>query len=307
MHQSLARLKTKGAQKKLFIISFLAPAFLLYIAFFIYPAIDAIRISFTDWTGFGTKAVFNGLDNYSKMLGDEVFWTSLGNSFIFMICGGIIVFLLALVFAYLLTNYIVHQKFYLNIFYFPNLISFAALTILWVFIFDGTFGVLNSILKSLGLEQYAVAWLGSRKTGMAAITATGAWFYLGFYLILIYSGITKIPNSLFEAAITEGASRPKIFFKVTFPLIWEIMMIAVALWMINSLKLFEIVWGMTKGGPSMQTHVMGTYIYFNAFGTYQVFTFRLGYASTLAVALVLIITIAVTVFRRITTRETYEY
>ena len=84
-------------------------------------------------------------------------------------------------------------------------------------------------------------------------------------------------------------------------------MIAVALWMINSLKLFEIVWGMTKGGPSMQTHVMGTYIYFNAFGTYQVFTFRLGYASTLAVALVLIITIAVTVFRRITTRETYEY
>lgn len=307
----MRRLKTirenRKTRTRLFIFTFLFPAFFLYLVFFIYPAIDAIRISFTDWSGFGTSASFNGLDNYARMLSDEVFWISLGNSFAFMLGGGIIVFALALVFAYLITNYIVLQKFYLNLFYFPNLISFAALTILWVFIFDGTFGVLNSALRAVGLEKFATAWLGSRKTGMGAITLVGAWFYLGFYLILIYSAITKIPDSLFEAAIMDGASNLKIFFKITFPLIWEILMTAVALWIINSLKLFEIVWGMTKGGPSMQTHVMGTYIYFNAFGTYHAFTFRLGYASTLAVALVIVATIAVTAFRRLTARETYEY
>ena len=142
---------------------------------------------------------------------------------------------------------------------------------------------------------------------MSAITIAGTWFYMGFYLILLYSAITKIPTSLFEAAVVEGAGRLYIFFKITLPLIWEILMISVTLWITNSLKLFEIVWGMTKGGPSMQTHVMGTYIYYNAFGTPQVVTFRLGYASTLAVALVVLVTLSVTIFRRLTTRETYEY
>lgn len=288
-------------------MGFLAPAFLLYIALFIYPALDAIRISFTDWTGFGSSATFNGIENYVKLMQDEVFWTSFANTFIFMLCGGIVVFIVALLFAYLITNYIVRQKFFLNVFYFPNLISFAALTILWVFLFDGTFGVINNILKSIGLEQYAIPWLGSRGTSMSAIVAAGVWFYMGFYLILLYSGIQKIPSSLYEAAITEGASKPYIFFKITMPLIWEILVIAVTLWMINSSKAFEIVWGITKGGPSMQTHVLGTYIYFNAFGTYQTFTFRLGYASAIAVVLVIAISLTILLFRRIATRETYEY
>lgn len=301
--RSIAREKSK----KLFIFSYLAPAFILYIIFFIIPSIDALRISLTNWTGFGTTPNYIGLKNYSFLIKDEIFWTALGNSFIFMFSGGAFVFFFAILYAFLLTNYVRNRNFFLNIFYFPNLISFSALTILFVFVFDGNFGLINSVLKALSLDQFAIAWLGSRITGMAAITTTGVWFYMGFYLIIINAGISKIPGSFFEAAICEGAGRIRIFFKITLPLIWDVITIAISLWIINSLKLFEIVWGMTKGGPSSQTHVVGTYIYTNAFGTAQLQSFRLGYASTLAVALVFIVLLLMGVFRKISAREIYEY
>lgn len=307
MSSKKSRPAAHGSSNTRFICAYLAPAFIMYIIFFIIPSIDALRISLTNWTGFGTLPKYVGLKNYSFLIKDEVFWTALGNSFIFMFAGGVFVFFFAILFAFLLTNYIKRKNFFLNIFYFPNLISFSALTILFVFVFDGNFGLINSLLRSLSLDQYAIAWLGSRSTGMAAITTTGVWFYMGFYLIILNAGISKIPGSFFEAAVCEGAGRIRIFFKITLPLIWDVITIAISLWMINSLKLFEIVWGMTKGGPSSQTHVVGTYIYMNAFGTAQLQSFRLGYASTLAVALVVIVLLLMGIFRKFSSRETYEY
>ena len=300
-------MQTTKKRRMLFIISFLAPAFLIYLGLFIYPSIDALRISFTEWSGFSASPTFVGIANYRFLISDQVFWIAIGNSLIFMFIGGALVFAIGLLFAFLLTNYSKRKHFYTNIFYFPNLISFSALTVLGVFIFDGNFGLLNTIWISIGLEDLAIAWLGSRATGMGAITAVGVWFYMGFYLIIINAGIAKIPVSFLEAAMSEGANRVQIFFKITLPLIWDVLTIAISLWMINSLKLFEIVWGMTKGGPSSQTHVVGTYIYQNAFGTAQILSYRLGYASTIAVALVALVLLIIGLFKRLTSHEVYEY
>lgn len=291
------------------VIPYLLPAFILYAVFFIYPAFDALRISLTDWSGFVTKPNYIGLRNFIRIAKDENFGMAISNSFIIMIIGGIVIFFTALLFAFLLSNCVSEKrrKIFLNLFYFPNMISAAAIAVIWGFIFDGNFGIVNNLLVSIGLDEWAIPWLGSRESGMAVLIFIALWTYMGFYLILLNAGISKIPESFFEAARVEGANRLKIFFSITLPMIWDVIVIAVSLWIINSLKMFEMVWSLTRGGPANQTHVMGTYIYQNAFGFLETQTFQLGYATACAVVLLVVLMLFVLVFRRVARRDTYEF
>ena len=295
--------------KNRIVIPYLLPAFLLYAVFFIYPAIDALRISLTDWSGFVNKPNYIGFSNFIHIAKDENFGMAISNSFIIMLVGGVIIFFVALLFAFLLSNCVneKRRKIFLNLFYFPNMISAAAIAVIWGFIFDGNFGIVNSFLVSIGLDKWAIPWLGSRESGMAVLIFIALWTYMGFYLILLNAGISKIPDSFFEAARVEGANRLKIFFTITLPMIWDVIVIAVSLWIINSLKIFEMVWSLTRGGPANQTHVMGTYIYQNAFGFLETQTFQLGYATACAVVLLAVLMLFVLVFRRVARRDTYEF
>lgn len=296
-------------QKNRIVLPYLLPAFLLYIVFFIYPAIDALRISLTDWSGFSAKPNYIGFSNFIKIAKDENFGIAMSNSFIIMLVGGVVIFFFALLFSFLLSNCVGEKtrKFFLNLFYFPNMISAAAIAVVWGFIFDGNFGIVNSFLTSIGLKKWAIAWLGSRTSGMAVLLFISLWTYMGFYLILINAGISKIPDSFFEAARVEGAGRLKIFFKITIPMIWDVLVIAISLWIINSLKMFEMVWSLTRGGPANQTHVMGTYIYQNAFGFLETQTFQLGYATACAVVLLAVLMLFVLLFQKVARRDTYEF
>jgi len=292
-----------------FIIIYLLPAFILYAVFFVYPAFDALRISLTDWTGFTRAPNFIGLSNFIQMSKDQSFHMSVSNSLIFMLVSGVAVFTIALFMAFILSNSMSEgkRKIFLNLFYFPNMISAAAIAVIWAFIFDGNFGIINNFLRAVGLNQWAIAWLGQRTSGMGVISFIGLWTFMGFYLILIHAGISKIPDSFFEAARVEGAGRIRIFFNITLPMIWDVLVIAISLWIINSLKLFEMVWSLTRGGPANQTHVMGTYVYQNAFGFLEIQTFQLGYATACAVGMLILLMTIVVAFRRFARREVYEY
>jgi raffinose/stachyose/melibiose transport system permease protein len=295
--------------KNKIVIPYLLPAFLLYAVFFIYPAIDALRISLTDWSGFVNKPNFIGLNNFIRISKDGNFGIAVSNSLIIMLLGGGIIFFFVLLFAFLLTNCMKEKsrKFFLNLFYFPNMISAAAIAVVWGFIFDGNFGIVNNFLVSIGLEKLAIPWLGARNSAMSVLLFIALWTYMGFYLILINAGISKIPDSFFEAARVEGANRLKIFFSITLPMIWDVVIIAFSLWFINSLKLFEMIWSLTRGGPANKTHVMGTYIYLNAFGFLETQTFQLGYATACAVVLLAMLMIIVLVFQKTASKDTYEY
>jgi ABC-type sugar transport system permease subunit len=295
--------------KNKIIIPFLLPAFLLYGFFFIYPALDALRVSLTDWAGYTKKANFIGFKNFIRISKDEIFGIAIQNSFIIMLVGGVLTFFFTFLFAFLLSNCIKekNRKFFLNLFYFPNMISAAAIAVIWGFIFDGNFGIVNNILIAVGLEKWAIPWFGYRGSAMTVLLFINLWTNMGFYLILINAGISKIPDSFFEAARVEGANRLKIFFFITLPMIWDVAVIAVSLWIINSLKTFELIWSLTKGSPANKTHIIGTYIYFLAFGDIDFQLFMLGYATACAVILLVMLMLVVIVFRKFAEREIYEY
>lgn len=262
----------------------------------------------TRWTGFFASPEFIGLSNFRRLLRDGQFMTALGNNFIYTFVAGLVVMGLALMYTYILSGTrIKRAKFFSNLFYFPNMIAQAATAVLWVFVYNPNFGLLNGLLDLLGLDAMSQAWLGSRGTAIPSISFALIWRSMGFYLILLLAGVDKIPGTYYDAARVEGASDILIFFKVTIPLLWDVLVIAVSLWIINSLKFFELVWAMTKGGPAGQTHTMATYMYMMAFGDQQMARPQLGYGSSIAVALFVISILLVGIYRKAADRDAVQY
>ena len=145
------------------VATFLLPGLLMYGYFFFIPAIQSFYYSLTEWNGFKAEKVFIGLDNFISLLHDKTFLQALGNTMLFLLLGGVLIFSIALLFTYLITRPGFRgRKAFSNFFYFPNMISQAALAVLWVFFFNPEFGLLNMVLEAIGLGEWCIPWLGSR-------------------------------------------------------------------------------------------------------------------------------------------------
>lgn len=285
---------------------FLFPGLLMYGYFFLIPAIESFYYSLTEWNGFTAEKTFIGFDNFINLAHDKTFLQAIGNTMLFMILGGILVFAIALLFTYLITRPgFKGRKLFSNFFYFPNMVSQAALAVLWVFFFNPEFGLLNMVLNAIGLGKLCIPWLGSRLSGMICIIAVSCIAYVGFYLILLLSGCDKIPSTYREAAALDGASDLVCFFKVTLPLLRDVLVISISLWMINSIKYFELIWAMFKGKNAM-LNTIGTYMFTMAFGV-DVPVFKLGYGSATAVIMFLMVAVFVGGFRKLFDREDLQY
>ncbi len=294
-------------EKLRLIVTFLLPALFLYCAFFIYPAVRAFYVSLHDWSGFTPEMKYVGLSNFIELFHDEVFWLALSNNLLILFVGGALIFGIALLFSFFMSNRRLKGKnFFRTLFFFPNVVPLSALAVLFALVFNYKFGLLNNFLRSVGLENFARDWFGSRSLAMGSIIGMLVLIYMGFYLVLLLAGIEKIPSELYEAAITEGASEFTIFTKITIPLIWDVMIVAISLWIISALKFFELIWALTKGGPGNSTHTIATYLYTLAFG--ERFTiFRMGYATSIGVVLLLLVVIFVGILRSFFSRESIEY
>lgn len=216
------------------VATFLLPGLLMYGYFFFIPAIQSFYYSLTEWNGFKAEKVFIGLDNFISLLHDKTFLQALGNTMLFLLLGGVLIFSIALLFTYLITRPGFRgRKAFSNFFYFPNMISQAALAVLWVFFFNPEFGLLNMVLEAIGLGEWCIPWLGSRMSGMVCIIAVSCISFVGFYLILLLSGCDKIPNTYQEAASIDGATDLVCFFKITLPLLRDVLVISISLWIIK--------------------------------------------------------------------------
>ena len=299
-------MRRKGRLKV--VIPFLAPAMILYIYFFIVPAIKAFYISLTEWNGFKVNKVYIGLDNFVTLLKDKNFGVATGNTFIIMSAGGLLTFGIALMFTFMLTQRgMKGRKFFPNLYYFPNMVSQAALAVLWAFVFSPNFGLLNNLLKAVGLESLEQVWLGSRPIAMASIIAASTWGFIGFYLLLLLAGVDKIPPTYYEAAGVDGANPLTVFTHITLPLLRDVIIISISLWMINIIKYFELIWALTKGGPANATHTLATYMYMTSFGTVNVPSFRLGLGTAIGVIMFILVVIVVGLFRKIFEKEPLEF
>ncbi|MBM7587911.1 ABC-type sugar transport system permease subunit [Bacillus pakistanensis] len=289
-------------EKKKLIIPYLLPAVALYLVFFIGPAIYGLWISFHEWNGFTEKMSFVGIKNYLKILEDPIYWQSFLNMMLILFVGGIFVFFIGFIFTALMSQGVTAKKAIRAIIFFPQIIAPIALAVVWNYLYRFDIGFFNSILNALGLNP--VNWTGPDNIMMSAVISI-VWYSTGFYAIILLAGVDKIPNTIFEAARVEGASTIKIFTKITIPLIWDVISIAVILWGINAIRLFDFLFAF--GGPEPPTRIWNTAMYQFILGFGQrTPIYQLGYSSAIAITMIIVVLLFVVTGRKLFKREVYE-
>ncbi|WP_081866981.1 carbohydrate ABC transporter permease [Halobacillus karajensis] len=289
--------QTKKKRKKQdfwVIVGFLGPALLIYGLYVIYSIAMTFYYSLFEWSGIDTHMVFAGLQNYITLIGDHVFWTSLQNNFLLVAASLLTQLPLGLIMALLLFSPIKGMRFFRSIYFMPFLMSTVAIGILFIYIYDGNFGIVNQILGQLGLESWQRGWLGNEETAIWAVIATVCWQFAPFYMILFRAAIVGIPEELYEAAEMDGASSRKKFLKITLPLLIPTIITSSILSIIGALKYFDLIYVMTDGGPNNSTELMATYMYEQTFTN-----FNMGYGSSISFSMFIIalfVTLIIIVF-----------
>jgi len=271
-----------------FVAGFLAIPVTLYLIYVIAPYAQAFYIAFTDWRGVNAAPRLVGLENFRRLLADNVFWQAVSHNLILLVLLPILTLGIALLFAFLLnaggrggTGGIRGSKFYRVVFFFPQVLAVAVVAVLFQQVFrPDRSGMLNAPLIALGFEP--IGFLSSTDVAFWSILAVLVWQAVGFYVVLFSAGIASIPRDLFEAAAIDGAGGPSLFLRVTLPLLWDTIQVGWVYLGIAALDVFAIVWVMTAehGGPDHSTTVMAAEIYRTAFQY-----FKFGYASAMGVVL----------------------
>ncbi|GAA0800218.1 sugar ABC transporter permease [Faecalicatena orotica] len=292
------RMKTKIP---VFFIAFsVVPPVALMVLFMIMPTIEAFRLSFTNSTGMGGSYDFVGLKNYIYMFQDSLFILSLKNTIKLMAVIPLITVILALIFAFVLTQTKLKERgIYRVIYFMPSIISLTVIGIIFSFIFNPTMGSLNNMLTKVGLGQLALAWLGDSRTALWCIGVTLVWQSTGYYMVMHIAAIDGISPDIMEAATIDGAGQFQKLVKIILPLLKNIIGITYVLSLSGTLALsFILSKVMTAGGPSGTSTVLLQYMYQQAFTNSN-----FGYAMAIAI-FTLIISISLSVISRgLTNRE----
>ncbi|WP_112399955.1 carbohydrate ABC transporter permease [Rhizobium miluonense] len=272
---------------------YILPGLLVYFALVLGPIIAAIGISFTEWNGIGLPN-WIGFGNYAKLLSDETFYVALKNNALFMVFYCVIPIVVGLLLAALVWSLRQREQFALRtLLFLPYIMPTAVLGIIWHWLYNPAFGPINQALKLAGLGSIALPWLGDFTFVLPAVGIVASWYFFGFCMVLFLSGIQRIDPSLFEAARVDGASGSRIFFFITLPLLLPEIRIALLLTIIASIKSFDLIFTMTRGGPANATLVPNIYMYELGFQLN-----RYGYASAVAIiGAILVFTINYAVHR----------
>ncbi|MGB8452905.1 MAG: sugar ABC transporter permease [Anaerocolumna sp.] len=274
------KVKTLNFQKRENIAgyAFISLNFLGYIAFKLIPLLFALGLSFADWNFVsGLQNIkFAGLANYSKLFSDEVFITSLINTVIYGIVMVPIAIALSLLFAVILNEHVFGKGLLRLAFYLPNVSSMVAVSVVWMILFLPSYGPINQILNSIGIEN-PPKWLNASSTSLASIVIIGVWQRIGYNIIIFLAGLQGISKSLYESAEIDGANGVQRFFYITIPSLSNTMFLITMLSFISSFQVFTPVQVMTQGGPGNSSSVLVYYIYKTAFQYSDI-----GYASAMS-------------------------
>jgi multiple sugar transport system permease protein len=262
---------------------YLVPALILLSLFMFYPTMRLIYDSFFQWDGMGVRT-FIGWQNYSQLMTDEEFWQTVKNSFVFIVGSVPIGMAVSLVMALLIQKQMIGRSFFRTLFFSPVVTSLVAAGLVFVWVLNYDFGVLNLILSKLGLAK--LPWLVDGNYAMASVILMTIWKDAGYNMILFLAGLNNISESYYEAARIDGANSWQMFWKVTWPLLMPTTFFILVVRIIFSFRTFEQIYAMTKGGPVGSTTVFIYYIYERAFKY-----FEMGYASAAAIVLLILVLI----------------
>jgi raffinose/stachyose/melibiose transport system permease protein len=263
---------------------FLLPAFAFLAVFIVWPILHSIRLSFFNWNGISPTLEFVGLANWRALAADSVFFRALGNNFIVVALSIAIQLPVAMALAVLLHRGGRKLKIFKVVYFFPMLMSTVAIGALFKAVYDVQFGAINPLMEALGFASLAQNWLGDSRIALFSVIAVICWQFIPFYMILFLARLAGIPTELREAAAIDGATGAQMFWRVEFPMMRGVIVTAMTLSLIGSLKYFDLIWVMTEGGPSRATELMATYMYKEAFAS-----FRMGYGSTIATAMFMVV------------------
>ncbi len=260
---------------------FLAPALLIYVTVIVYPLIYSTWLSLFDWDGISPTKRFVGLDNYVTLWsGNRVFWIALKNSALWTAVALVVPTALGLGLALILNSKLRARGFYRGIFYFPAILSLSICGLIWTWIYHPTLGFMNQFLGWIGLESLQRAWLSEPSIALFAVMVAASWHNTGLPMLLYLAGLQTIPREIHEAAEIDGATPLQRFRLVTWPLLKDTTFVVLAITFINSLKVYDVVYVMTYGGPANTTQVLGTWMYFLTYNFN-----RIGLGTAIAVVL----------------------
>ncbi|MBA4492866.1 carbohydrate ABC transporter permease [Paenactinomyces guangxiensis] len=286
----------KGDKKYIFL--FLFPTILLTGVFLYYPFLRSVYKSFFYWDGFLVSR-FTGLENYIQLATDEVVRIATLNTLEIMCYAIIFQVGLGVVLAVLVDSVKFGTNFFRSAFFFPVAISATAIGLMFTLFYKYDGGMLNQLLEKFGYEK--VLWI-TEESSLIAVAIPTIWQYVGFYFVILLTAISKIPDDFYEAAHLEGVTGIKKTFYITLPLIWSDIKTCIILAITGSLKVFELVYIITGGGPTHTSEVLGTYMYMKTFTSSA-----WGYGSTIAVFIVLLGVVLSFIANRLLKKEEITY
>jgi len=266
---------------------FLLPYLVVFLTFRFSPILANIFISLTKWEILGLPK-WVGLSNYQRLKDDPLFWTALANTVYFVLLSVPSIIICALALAILLNMPLRGRTLGRIAAFAPYVVMVTVVGVLWKWILDSNFGLLNTYLRSFGLP--APPWFTSAQLAMPSIAMANLWWWVGFAMVIFLAGLQDIPGELYEAARIDGASGPQLLTTITLPLLRPTIFLTIIITMINSFLLFGLVFTTTMGGPGSATISLVQYIYVQG-----IQWFDMGYAAAIAMvlfSLVLLLTIA---------------
>ena len=276
---------------------FILSAMALYITFYIVPLISSLRYSVTSWNGIN-EPVFNGLDNFVKAFRDEKFLTAFKNNITFVLFSCFVQIPIIVTLSIIMSNVRRFQEFYKTTVFMPSILSTAVVGVIWKFIYHPDAGLVNQILRLIGLESWTRGWLGDENFSFLSILVTNSWQWFGFYIVLVLAAIFSISKEMLEAGEIDGAVGWRRARYLIVPLIRPIILVILLLSITGAMNAIDIVLIMTAGGPFGSSEVMGTYMYKQAYSMSQY-----GYATAISIIIFVLTCILTLIFHLITRRS----
>ena len=278
---------------------FLVPAFVLLLLASLVPIVGIFFYSLTKYNIIQTP-VFIGLRNFATAFTDDTFLSSLGNTFYFAGLTVLLGTIVALLLAVMLNRALAGRAFFRSAIYLPQAMSYVAAALIWTWIYDPLYGLLNNLLRHVGLAP--VNWLTDPAIAMPSIIVLSIWRTSGYYMVIFLAGLQGVPRQVYEAAEIDGARTVRSFFSITLPLLMPTVFLVVVMWSIGALQMFTQSFVMTWGGPAGATSTVVYQVYLNSFQY-----LKMGYGSAESVILFAAILVLTILNNRVFSRFSYTF
>lgn len=285
---------------------FVLPALAVYVCFFVGPSLAAVYISLTSWHGTGDVPKWVGFHNFTRLFRDDVFRQAFGNTMLVLVACGLAVFAIAFFFTALLQE-IGGRRFLRAAIFVPYIVAPIAVAVALNLMLTPN-GPLNTLLRKVGLDAFAQPWL-SDELLFKSIMIGIVWVSTGFYVVLLLSGVERVPSYIYEDAILAGVNQWQKFWHITVPLSWDVISVAAVLWVVGAIRVFEFVWAFSGSGvndPLVSSRTMSIQQYLTTIGGRHP-SYEMGYGAAMGVFMLLLTAVLALLVWRVMHREPIEF